>query len=207
LTTFFNQLERKKDNIEFKHLLVAQYNMVTSLHYMVDREIENAKRGKKAHIIIKLNNLEEERMIDKLYEASKAGVIIDIIVRSICCVIPNKKYSKNIRIRRIVDQYLEHARLCVFYNSGEQNVFLSSADWMNRNLFHRIELGFPIVDPQLKKEILDIIQLQLNDNTKARIIDENLRNNHPPKIGLPHRSQTETYEFLRNKYYKIFEDK
>jgi polyphosphate kinase len=180
--------------------------MVTSLYKMIDQEIQNAKLGKKAQIIIKVNNLEEESMIDKLYEASKAGVIIDIIVRGICRVIPNKKFSQNIRIRRIVDQYLEHARLCVFYNGGKQDVFLSSADWMSRNLFHRIELGFPIIEPDLKKEILVIIHLQLIDNTKARLIDENLKNNHLPRVGVPHRSQTETYEYLRNKYYKVFAD-
>jgi polyphosphate kinase len=206
LTVFFQQLEKKTDQVEFKHLLVAQYNMVTGLHALIDQEIKHAKNGKKGYIIIKLNNLEDERMIDKLYEASKAGVIIDIIIRSICCAIPNKKFSQNIRIRRLVDQYLEHARICIFYNGGEQNVYLSSADWMNRNLFHRIELGFPIRDPLLKQEILDIIQLQLMDNTKARLLDENLKNNHLPKIGIPHRSQTETYEWLRNKYYKVFDD-
>jgi polyphosphate kinase len=206
LTTFFQQLERKTDDVRFNNLLVAQYNMVTCLHQMIDHEIENARAGKKAHIVIKLNNLEEERMIDKLYEASKEGVMIDIIVRSICCVIPNKRFSQNIRIRRIVDQYLEHARICIFHNGGEQKVYLSSADWMNRNLFHRIELGFPINDPALKKEILDIINLQLNDNTKARMIDDHLRNNHLPRTGLPHRSQSEIYEMLRNKYYKVFDD-
>lgn len=207
LTVFFQQLEKKTEGVHFKQLLVAQYNMVTSLNQMIDQEIEHAQAGRKAHIIIKLNNLEDERMIDKLYEASKAGVIIDIIVRSICRVIPNKKFSQNIRIRRIVDQFLEHARICVFHNGGEQNVYLSSADWMNRNLFHRVELAFPIIDAALKKEVLDILHLQLIDNTKARIIDEHLRNNHLPRTGLLHRSQSETYELLRNKYYKIFEDK
>jgi polyphosphate kinase len=206
LTTFFQQLEKRTDQAKFNQLLVAQYNMVTSLYKMIDQEIQHAKQGKKAQIIIKVNNLEEESMIDKLYEASKAGVIIDIIVRGICRVIPNKKFSQNIRIRRIVDQYLEHARLCIFYNGGKQDVFLSSADWMSRNLFHRIELGFPINEPDLKKEILDIVHLQLIDNTKARIIDEHLKNNHLPHVGIPHRSQTETYEYLRNKYYKVFAD-
>ncbi len=206
LTLFFKQLEKKTDPINFEHLMVAQFNMLTRLNDMIDREIAHAKEGKKAHIIIKLNNIEEERMIDKLYEASKAGVVIDMIVRSVCCVIPGRKFSHNIRIRRIVDTFLEHSRICVFHNGGEQEVYLSSADWMSRNLFHRIELGFPVMDPLLKQEILDIIQLQLQDNTKARILDDHLRNHHLPKTGLPHRSQTETYEYLRNKYYKIFAD-
>ena len=206
LTTFFKQLEKRTEPVTFNHLLVAQFNLVDRLHSMIDREIENAHQGKKAYIIIKLNNLEEQKMIDKLYEASKAGVVIDIIVRNICCLIPNKKFSQNIRVRRIVDEYLEHSRICMFYNGGEQDVYLSSGDWMNRNLFHRIELAFPIIDPVLKQEILDIIQLQLDDNTKARIIDDHLRNNHLPNIGLPRRSQTETYELLRNKYYKVFAD-
>ncbi len=206
LTLFFKELEKRTNEISFQQLLVAQYNMVPRLHELIDREIKNAKNGKKANIVIKLNNLEDESMIDKLYEASIAGVTIEIIVRSICRVIPNQTFSKNIRVRRIVDQYLEHARICVFYNGGEEEVYLSSADWMKRNLLHRIELGFPINDPTLKSELLEIIQLQLKDNTKARIIDEHLRNIHPPKVGLIHRSQSETYELLKNKYYQVFAD-
>jgi len=206
LTLFFKELERKTDEVKFEHLLVAQYNMVPELNRMIDNEIALAKQGKKAHIIVKVNNLEDETMIDKLYEASQAGVLIDIIVRSVCCLIPGKSFSNNIRVRRIVDQYLEHARICVFHNGGNDQLFLSSADWMKRNLFHRIELGFPIYEPTLKQEILDILNFQLRDNTKARMLDENLKNNHLPYTGVIFRSQAETYEMLRNKYFKIFAD-
>lgn len=206
LTLFFKELENKSGNAQFNHLLIARYNMVPRLMEFIDREISNAQKGEKAHIMIKVNNLEDETMIDKLYEASQAGVKIDIIVRSICRLIPNKSYSKNIFVRRIVDQYLEHARICVFYNRGANDVFLSSADWMNRNLFHRIELGFPIYEEGLKKEILEIIHLQLNDNTKARMINEELNNIHFPKSDVHHRSQVETYELLRDRYYKVFQD-
>ncbi len=206
LTSFFKELEHKTSETKFNHLLVAQYNMVNQLHMMIDTEIAQAKSGKKAHIIIKINNLEDESMIDKLYEASQAGVHVDIIVRSVCCLIPDKSYSKNIKVRRIVDQYLEHARICVFHHGGDEKVYLSSADWMKRNLYHRVELGFPITEPTLKKEILDIINYQLKDNTKARIIDGELNNNHLPYTGASFRAQFEIYEMLRNKYYKVFAD-
>lgn len=206
LTMFFKELERKTDEVKFEHILVAQYNMVEELNRMINHEIDMARSGKRAHIIVKINNLEDETMINKLYEASQAGVMIDIIVRSVCCLMPGKSFSQNIRVRRIVDQYLEHARICVFHNGGDEKVFLSSADWMKRNLFHRIELGFPIYDPVLKKEILEILNFQLRDNTKARILDEDLKNNHLPYTGIEFRAQSETYEMLRNKYYKIFAD-
>lgn len=206
LTIFFNELEKKTPGIQFNHLLVAQYNMVPKLKHLIDREIKHAKKGIKGHIIIKVNNLEDETMIDKLYEASQAGVKIEIIVRSICRLIPGKSYSKNISVRRIVDQYLEHARICVFYNAGRNDLYLSSADWMNRNLFHRIELGFPVYDETLKTEILDLVNLQLLDNTKARLINDKLANVQLPHKIPPHRSQVETYEYLRDKYYKVFMD-
>jgi polyphosphate kinase len=130
--------------ISFKHLLVTQFNMIKRIRKMIDREIENAKAGLPAQIIFKLNNLQERNMIEKLYEASRAGVKIDLIVRSICCVAPGiEGQSENITIRRIVDRYLEHARIFMFYNNGEPEFYMGSADSMSRNLYSRIEVVFP----------------------------------------------------------------
>ena len=163
--------------ISFKHLLVTQFNMIKRIRKMIDREIENAKAGLPAQIIFKLNNLQERNMIEKLYEASRAGVKIDLIVRSICCVAPGiEGQSENITIRRIVDRYLEHARIFMFYNNGEPEFYMGSADSMSRNLYSRIEVVFPIYDEKLKKEINDILQLQLNDTKKAVLFRADLSN-------------------------------
>jgi polyphosphate kinase len=151
---------------------------------MIDREIENAKAGLPAHIIIKVNNLQERDMVEELYEASRAGVKVDLIVRSICCVAPGiEGQSENITIRRIVDRYLEHARVFMFYNNGEPEFYMGSADWMSRNLYSRIEVIFPIYDEKLKKEINDILQLQLNDTKKAVLFRADLSNEKILTIG------------------------
>jgi len=170
--------------ISFKHLLVTQFNMIKRIRKMIDREIENAKAGLPAQIIFKLNNLQERNMIEKLYEASIAGVKIDLIVRSICCVAPGiEGQSENITIRRIVDRYLEHARIFMFYNNGEPEFYMGSADSMSRNLYSRIEVVFPIYDEKLKKEINDILQLQLNDTKKAVLFRADLSNEKILTIG------------------------
>ena len=170
--------------ISFKHLLVTQFNMIKRIRKMIDREIENAKAGLPAQIIFKLNNLQERNMIEKLYEASRAGVKIDLIVRSICCVAPGiEGQSENITIRRIVDRYLEHARIFMFYNNGEPEFYMGSADSMSRNLYSRIEVVFPIYDEKLKKEINDILQFQLNDTKKAVLFRADLSNEKILTIG------------------------
>lgn len=163
--------------IGFKHLLVSQFNMIKRFSKMIDREIENAKNGLPANIIIKVNNLQEREMIGKLYEASNAGVRIQLIVRSICCVAPGiAGQSENINIHRIVDRYLEHARIFMFYNNGHPEIYLGSADWMSRNLHSRIEVIFPIYDEKLKEEINHILQLQLSDTKKAVLFRADLSN-------------------------------
>jgi len=138
-------------------------------------------------------------MIDKLYEASLAGVKIDLIVRGICCVVPGESFSKNITITRIVDRYLEHARVFVFGNQGDPDLFMASADWMNRNLNGRIELCFPIYDKLIKNEVMKLLQLQLLDNTKARHLDKT-HNNLPVHSEEKRkiRAQKETYNFLKD---------
>ncbi len=188
-------------NTDFKHLLVGQFNLRSSLNEKIEREISNAKQGKIAKMILKMNSLEDMSMIEKLYEASNAGVKISLIIRGICCLIPNiKGYSENIEIISIVDRYLEHSRVFLFHNGGDEEIYLSSADFMKRNLSYRIETAFPIYDPILKKEIKDFLLLQLSDNVKARIIDAQDRNHYKKNdMALPIRSQIETYYRLKRK--------
>ncbi|MGD9747822.1 MAG: polyphosphate kinase 1 [Verrucomicrobiales bacterium] len=161
----------------FQHLLVAQFNMKSRFLAMIDREIDHAKAGRKSRIIIKINNLEERVMIDKLIEAGRAGVRVDLIIRGICCLRPGiPDLTENIRIRRLVGQHLEHARVFIFHNDGAEEIYLASADWMGRNLNRRVEVGFPVLDPGNKAEIRQVISLQLKDNEKAVRLDANLRN-------------------------------
>ena len=189
------------DLIPFKHLLVAQFNLQQAFLDLIDREIAHAVQGKPAGITIKMNNLEEKVLINKLYEASNAGVKIDMIVRSICRLIPGvKSMSENIKVTRIIDRYLEHGRIFVFHNLGQQDVYLGSADWMNRNIYRRIEVCFPIYDESIKKEILDIIDIQKQDNVQAVSIDDKM-DNVPVQTGENAvSSQQGIYQYLKEKH-------
>lgn len=202
LQMLFGFLSKKKkqplleDVINFEHLLVAQFNLQQKFLSLIDREIANAQAGLPANILIKLNNLEEKVMISKLYEASSAGVKIELIVRSVCCLIPGiPGQSENIRIIRIVDRYLEHGRLFVFNNNGDPEVYMGSADWMNRNIYSRIEVCFPVYDTKLKIRLIEILNLQLKDTVQAVRLNTELENVYlltEPKI----RSQLAIYELL-----------
>lgn len=180
---------------KFQHLLVGQFNLRIKLVEKIDREIQHAKKGKPAEIILKLNSLQDKKMIIKLYEASQAGVRIKLIIRGICSLIPGVKgVSENIEAVSIVDRFLEHSRIFIFHNNGKEDIYLSSADWMVRNLSHRIETTFPIYDPRLRKEILDFVKLQLQDNVKARVIDSKQSNRYVVNNqSIPVRAQLETY--------------
>jgi len=180
---------------KFQHLLVGQFNLRIKLVEKIDREIQHAKAGKPAEIILKLNSLQDKNMIVKLYEASQAGVKIKLIIRGICSLIPGVKgVSENIEAVSIVDRFLEHSRIFIFYNNEKEDIYLSSADWMVRNLSHRIETTFPIYDTDLRKEILDFVKLQLQDNVKARVIDAKQHNNYVVNNqSIPVRAQIETY--------------
>lgn len=196
----FRVLEGKPYMHNFKHLLVTQFNMLPEIHRMIEREIEHVKNGGIGRIILKMNSLEDKGMINALYKASEAGVKIDLIIRGICCLVPNQPYSKNITITRIVDAYLEHARVWYFFNDGEENVYLTSADWMQRNLHRRIEVAFPIYAVSLKQQIIDILKIQLADNQSAVWIDENLQNVFKREVvpvdAPPVRAQHAIYEYL-----------
>ncbi len=193
----FKMLEGNPQTISFEHLLVAQFNMLPTLLTMIDREITHVKNGNKGRIILKMNSLQDKKMIRELYKASIAGVEIDLIIRGICCLVPNQSYSKNIKITRIVDSYLEHTRIWHFNNNGNPTYHLTSADWMERNLRRRIEAAFPIYCEKHQQQIMDFLTIQLNDNVKACTIDENLSNifkiNNEPKV----RAQRDFYNYLK----------
>ena len=182
-------------------LLVCPLKMRKELQILIGKEIKEAKLGKPASIILKLNSLSDQALISRLHEAAQAGVNVQLIIRGIYCpIIPPKKETIPLQAISIVDEYLEHARVMIFHNQGEEKVFISSADWMVRNLDHRVEAAIPILEPELAKELKEIIQIQLKDNVKARILDPQLANDYVSSKGKrPIRSQVEIYKFLTRK--------
>jgi polyphosphate kinase len=201
MANVFRYLEtgRTDDIPPFKHLLVGQFNLRDGLVAKIDREIELAKKGKAASMILKMNSLEDVDMIEKLYEASKAGVKIKIITRGICCLMAGVEgVSENIEVISIVDRFLEHARVFLFNNDGKEEIYLSSADWMNRNLSHRVETTFPIYCPELRKVVRDVIDLQLKDNVKARSLNAAEVNMYKTdEADIATRAQMETYFYFK----------
>ena len=185
---------------KYKHLIVSPHYTSSLLFSLIDNEIENSVNGKKSQIILKLNSLTSHRFVDKLYEASNSGVKIKLIVRGICCLIPNiENLSKNIEVISIVDKYLEHPRVYIFENGGNKKVYISSADLMTRNLDNRVEVACPIYQEDLKKQILDTIQISLNDNVKSRLINLNKQNEFVENKNKKVRSQWDTYDY----FYRI----
>ncbi len=191
-----------------KTLMVCPTGMRRHLLQLINREIKNAKHKKKACITLKVNALSDEQLILKLEEAAKAGVEIRMVVRGIFCMYTEiKKVKKSIDAISIVDEYLEHARVMIFHNNGDTKVFISSADWMVRNIDHRVEAACPVFDEEIKKEIIDIMEVQLSDNVKARILDNNLSNEYVSAKNNPRvRSQEEIYNYLFNKKYAAEEE-
>jgi polyphosphate kinase len=164
--------------------------------------MENVKKGKKGHITLKMNGLQDPHMVNLLYRASEAGVKIDLIIRGICILKTGHDYSRNIRVIRIIDRFLEHARVFIFHNNGDESVYLGSADWMKRNLYRRVECIFPVYEKALKQEVIDVIRIQLADNVKACEIGSNMENNRIPTTEPKIQSQLHTYEYFKNKYIK-----
>lgn len=190
-----------------KKLIVSPIAMRRQLHFLIDKEIKSAKENKQAFIILKMNSLSDEELTVKLYEAARAGVKIKMIIRGICCMFTqNKKFKKKVKAISIVDEYLEHARVMILHHDEKEKIFISSADWMVRNIDHRIEAACPILDKEIQQELKDILNIQLSDNVKARILDNELSNeyierDHSKKI----RSQIETYNYLLKKKYTNIE--
>ncbi len=204
----FHYLENPKSGLQnlskCKTIIPSPHYVRIALLRMIDEEIAYARKGKHAEIILKMNSLADTIMIEKLTEAAKAGVVVKLIVRGIFCMLSeNNKFKHPVQAISIVDEYLEHARVFVFHNRGKQKVFISSADWMLRNLDHRIEATCPVTNKELKKELIDILNIQLSDNVKARILDNDLSNQYVKSKNGKVRSQEETYNYLRNKTYKV----
>lgn len=200
LRDLFSLLKGETEEVVFRKLLVPRFNLLPELTKLINHEIELAQNGTGGRIILKMNALQDEHMIDELYRASEAGVRIDLIVRGICCLKPEQSYSQNIKITRIVDSFLEHARIWYFGNGGDPKLFMGSPDWMKRNLYKRIEAVTPVLDADLKKELIYMLDLQLRDNVKGCFVDANLVNVRKPVNGNEKiRCQYDFYEYLKKK--------
>ncbi|MDA8757737.1 polyphosphate kinase 1 [Flavobacteriaceae bacterium] len=198
----FNFLEVSYKIKKYKHLIVSPHYTASTISKLIDNEIENHKKGLPSGIFLKLNNITNYPLVDKLYEASQAGVKIKMIVRGICCLIPGVKgLSENITVISVVDKFLEHPRVFIYENAGDKKIYLSSADFMTRNIENRVEVACPVYDEDLQQQILDTFNLSWKDNTKARIVNQNPQN----KMVLPQsgetaqRSQWTTYAYFKNK--------
>lgn len=198
----FNYLEKWKDGMQLLKncttIIPCPTTLRKELLQLINREIRNAKLNKRAEICLKMNSLSDEQLIDKLYEAAKCGVKLNLVIRGIFCMFSeNKKFVHPVKAISIVDEYLEHARVFIFHNEGDEKVFISSADWMVRNLDHRVEATCPVKDPAIRKVLIDLFNIQMSDNVKARILDNELSNQYvETDFSNPVRSQEEIYGYL-----------
>ena len=200
LQKVFNFFETTYKINKYKHLIVSPHYTRSVFSALIDNEIENAIAGKEAFIKIKMNSFTSYKMVDKLYEASRAGVKIQLIIRGICCLIPGVQgMSENIEAISIVDKFLEHPRLFIFGNDGNPKVYISSADWMTRNIDYRVEVGCPIYDEDVKQELLDTFTISWNDNVKARVFSEKQDNAYKDDDKPKVRSQFALYEYYQKK--------
>ncbi|MCS0344328.1 polyphosphate kinase 1 [Vibrio diabolicus] len=196
----FGYIENPYRPVKFNHLMVSPRNSRTQIYRLIDNEIANAKLGKKAALTIKVNNLVDKGIVNKLYGASTAGVKINMIIRGMSSLVPGiEGISDNIRIISIVDRFLEHPRVVITHNDGDPQVYISSADWMTRNIDHRIEVAAPVRDPRLKQRIIDITNIHFTDTVKARFIDKEMSNAYVPRGNRKKvRSQIAIYDYLKN---------
>jgi polyphosphate kinase len=193
----FHQMEANYRPMKYKTLVVAPFLMRNHFIRLINNEMKNAKKGKEAWAIIKLNNLVDETIIRKLYKASQVGVKIKLIIRGICVLVPGVKgLSDNIEAIAIVDRFLEHSRVIVFCNGGNNQYYITSADWMIRNFDNRIEVACPVYDKSIQKELMKMLKIQLSDNVKARIIAKHLVNPYKKDEGPEIRSQLEIYKYF-----------
>lgn len=201
LKRLFKGLGKKEFYSGYKAIITSPLETRAKVNALIDREIKTARAGGQGFMILKMNSLTDEQLIQKLYEASNAGVHIQLIVRGMCCLIPGQVgYSENITVRSIVDRFLEHARVWIFGNGGEEQMYLASADLMSRNIDRRVEVCFPILDPEIRREIRDIIDIQLRDNTKAREINKQNNNRYlGARRKIKHRAQEDIYYYLKYK--------
>ncbi|WMI67130.1 polyphosphate kinase 1 [Aestuariibaculum sp. YM273] len=196
----FSFFETNYKIFRYKHLITSPHYTKKALFKLIDKEIENVKQGKPGYIRLKMNSISSYTMVDKLYEASNAGVKIQMIVRGICCLIPGiEGMSENIEAISIVDKFLEHPRVYIFGNDGDPKVYISSADWMTRNIDNRVEVSCPIYDEDIKREIIDTFNISWSDNVKARIICDSQENKYRVNDKEKVRSQFATYQYYVDK--------
>ncbi|HBH50081.1 MAG TPA: polyphosphate kinase 1, partial [Bacteroidales bacterium] len=197
----FEFFEHTYRNQNYKHLIASPLYMRRKFYRYIDTEIKNAKAGKEAYIVVKINNLVDREIINKLYEANNAGVKIILNIRGVCSLIPGVPgKSENIKAISIIDRYLEHSRIIVFCNDGDPRYIISSADWMGRNLDRRIEIACPIYDKHIQQELNDMLSIQHNDSVKARIIDEEQENTYVDNgKDKAVRSQFALYDYYKSK--------
>ncbi|WP_339757288.1 polyphosphate kinase 1 [uncultured Winogradskyella sp.] len=197
----FNFLEVNYKINRYKHIITSPHYTKSKLFALIDDEIENSKNGKPTYIKLKMNSISSYKMIDKLYEASRAGVKIQMIVRGLCCLVPGVKgMSENIEVISIIDKFLEHTRLYIFSNNDDPKMYISSADWMTRNIDNRVEVSCPIYNVDIKNELQDLYNICWNDNVKARVINETQDNSYRKNDGAKVRAQYETYKYYLNKF-------
>ena len=195
----FDFLKANYKIYDYKHLIVSPHQTSNKLLELIDNEILNVKKGLKGHIILKLNSFTSYKFVDKLYEASKSGVKIKLLIRGICCLIPDKiGLSENIEVKSVVDKYLEHSRVYVFENAGDMKIYISSADLMTRNIEKRVEVACPIYQDDLKNQILETLYINDNDNVKSRLINHNSQNEFIINSTKIIRSQLNTYSYFKN---------
>lgn len=198
----FDFFEHTYKHISYDHLIVAPHYMRNKIYRLINTEIRNSKAGKQAYMYLKMNNLVDRRMIEKLYEASQAGVKIRMVTRGICSLVPGVKgLSENIEVTSIVDKYLEHSRVFIFCNDGDEKYFISSADWMVRNLDRRVEVAVPVYDRSIQEELKQFMEIQFADNTKARIINKEQDNKYVK------RKRSSKIRRAQDDLYKLFSDK
>ncbi|MCW5909277.1 MAG: polyphosphate kinase 1 [Chitinophagales bacterium] len=197
----FDFFEKNYKVHQYKHLVLSPHSTRKKFMKLIENEIQSAKQGKKAEIFLKMNSLVDEDMIARLYDASCAGVKVRAIIRGICALIPGVPgMSENIEVISIVDKFLEHSRVFIFHNKGDELYFISSADWMTRNLDYRVETGVPIYDKKIQKELRDMLEIQWSDNMKARVVDEGRSNEHRVTGSRQKvRAQDAIYDYLRVK--------
>lgn len=194
----FDFLQNNYKRHRFKNLIVSPYYTRKSFISLIDKEIQNAKAGKKSGIFLKINSLSDVKLTEKLYEASTAGVPVKLIIRGICSLIPGMKtYSENIEAISILDRFLEHTRVFIFENDGSPKTYIGSADWMTRNLDFRVEVTVPIYDPRIARQLMDHLEIIWKDNVKSRWFDKQMDNRYRKLKGPKIRSQYALYDYVK----------
>ena len=201
LRQIFAFLNGEVEKPVFEHLLMAPFYLRKAFYALIDYEIEQARAGREARMLLKVNSLEDRKIINWLYKASRAGVDIRMIVRGICCLAPGlPDQSETIHVTGILDRFLEHARVYLFHHGGDERIYLASADWMKRNLSRRVEVAFPLYDPDVRRDLRTVLDLQIADNTNARIIDAEQQNAYvQTDNGQQVRAQIDTYRYFKEK--------